>query len=476
MKKHNLLKVVLITIVVALFLTWILPITSFSYGTLVDDQGYTQVGIFDISVYVKIVFQYFTDVAIYLLAVGGFYGVLHKISGYRNLLDKIVKRFKHNEWFFLSLVMIIFAVMVSMAGMSYALFFLFPFVISVVLLMGYDKITAAMVTIGSVMVGLIGTVFSDRNVSSIYYMLGETTKADTNVPLKLIILVVGLGLLIFNVLSYAKKHRETKELVNDKYIPESTEKKSKAWPIIVVMDLVLLVMILTFVSWKEVFGIEVFNDALAVVRDFELFGFKIFDKLLGNYVVEQSIYQLGYWQWSVAELSVLLVVVSGIVSFVYGFKLNEFFDSFVKGMKSAVKPAVYVLLTYLVLVILTMNPVTITIIRPIIEISSGLNVATMSFSAFITSIMNVDMQYVATSGLQFVQYYITDQTTYPIIAVIWQSMYGLAMLVAPTSAILLATLSYLNVSYGSWLKNILKLFVELLVVLLIIITIAFLMI
>ena len=92
---------------------------------------------------------------------------------------------------------------------------------------------------------------------------------------------------------------------------------------------------------------------MAVVRDFELFGFKIFDKLLGNYVVEQSIYQLGYWQWSVAELSVLLVVVSGIVSFVYGFKLNEFFDSFVKGMKSAVKPAVYVLLTYLVLVILT---------------------------------------------------------------------------------------------------------------------------
>lgn len=473
MKKHNLLKVVLITIAIALFLTWILPVTSFSYGTLVDDQGYTQVGIFDVSVYIRIVFQYFTDVAIYLLAVGGFYGILHKISGYRNLLDKIVKKFRHNEWFFLSLVMVLFAVMASMAGMAYALLFLFPFIISIVLLMGYDKITAAMVTVGSVMVGLIGTVFSDRNVSAIYYMLGETTTSDTNVVLKVLILVVGLCLLIFNVLSYAKKHRDTKEIAADKYVPEVSEKKSKSLPIIIFMDLVLVVMILTFVSWKEVFGIEVFENVLTTIREFELFGFPIFDKLLGNYAVEQSVYQFGYWQWSVAELSVLLLVISAIIAFIYGLKLNEYFDNFIKGMKRALKPAVYVLLAYLVLVILTTNPVTITIIRPIIEATSGLNIATMSLSAFISSVMNVDIQYVATSGLQFVQYYLTDQTTYPIISVIWQSMYGLAMLIAPTSAILLVTLSYLNVSYSSWLKNVLKLFVELLVALLIILTIAF---
>ena len=47
-------------------------------------------------------------------------------------------------------------------------------------------------------------------------------------------------------------------------------------------------------------------------------------------------------------------------------------------------------------------------------------------------------------------------------------MYGLTMLVAPTSLILMATLSYLKVSYKDWLKNVWKLLLELFIILLII--------
>ena len=50
-------------------------------------------------------------------------------------------------------------------------------------------------------------------------------------------------------------------------------------------------------------------------------------------------------------------------------------------------------------------------------------------------------------------------------------MYGVAMLVAPTSVVLIATLSYLHIPYQNWLKNIWKLLLELVVVLLIIFTI-----
>ena len=45
-------------------------------------------------------------------------------------------------------------------------------------------------------------------------------------------------------------------------------------------------------------------------------------------------------------------------------------------------------------------------------------------------------------------------------------MYGLATLIAPTSVILLVTLSYLHIPYGKWLKSNWKLIVELLVLLL----------
>ena len=47
-------------------------------------------------------------------------------------------------------------------------------------------------------------------------------------------------------------------------------------------------------------------------------------------------------------------------------------------------------------------------------------------------------------------------------------MYGLAMLVAPSSVLLIASLGYTETNYGSWLKHIWKVVLELLVVLLVI--------
>ena len=56
----------------------------------------------------------------------------------------------------------------------------------------------------------------------------------------------------------------------------------------------------------------------------------------------------------------------------------------------------------------------------------------------------------------------------------FQTIYGLAMLVLPSSVILMITLSYMDISYGQWLKHIWKLFLELLVVLVVIFFVVFL--
>ena len=66
---------------------------------------------------------------------------------------------------------------------------------------------------------------------------------------------------------------------------------------------------------------------------------------------------------------------------------------------------------------------------------------------------------------------VTDKTMYPVIAVMFQSLYGAVMLVAPTSIILMGTISYLGVSYKEWLKNIWKFLLEFIVILFIIFTI-----
>lgn len=464
MKKHNLFKVVMITIVIAVLLSWIFPVTYYNANYGLVEEARDQIGIFSLMSYVGIAIQYFSHIGIYVLVVGGLYGVLHKIPGYRNLIDKITKGFKGHEWLFMSIVMVIFAVLSSMAGLSLPLILMFPFVISVVLAMGYDKITAAMVTAGSVAVGLIGSVFSVNNTYGIDAVIG--TSADGNVLVKILLLFIALALLVFNVIVYAKKHRDTKNLVEGSYIPEvSTSKKEKIWPIVVIMDIVLVVIILAFISWS-LFDITWFDKALKSITGYKILGFPLFGALLGL--------ENAFGSWTLVEATVIIILASWLVSFVYKMKFNDYITCFMNGAKRALKAAVLVVLAYVVLVATTYVPTLLTMFKPMFELTSGLNVFTMSLAAFVSSIFSVELYYAGTGVLPYVvdvAYTTLTTNDVTVLSVIWQSMYGLAMLVGPTSVVLLATLSYLHIPYGKWLKAIAKLLLELLVVLLIIFTI-----
>lgn len=463
MKKHNLLKIVGISILVTVLLTWLLPITYYNYGIVEDARQ--RAGIFDVLSYATITISYFGNICLYILAIGGFYGVIQKVNAYRNLLDKIVKGFKGKENIFMIIIMVLFAAITSTTGLSIGILFLFPFVISIILLMGYNKITAVMTTVGSVLIGLIGSTYSYANISQISQIL--SVKPTTEIIAKLIILVIGLILLIYNVLKYAKNHRDTKKISKDpSYIPVTKDKKEKIWPLVVVVDIIILIMILSFIPWADTFGLDAFTNATTKVTEFKIFGFALPGSILG------SVQAFG--SWTLTELLITIVIGAIVIALIYKVKINDFLDSFVQGAKRAIKPAVLVALIYTILILVTYHPFVLTILKPILKLTSGFNVFTMSLVAFIASIFNVEMLYAANSVLPYVLEIVTKSDIYPLIAIIWQAMYGLAMFVAPTSVILFATLSFMHVSYGDWLKAIWKLFVELLIVLLVIFTIIFL--
>ena len=128
MKKHNTFKVVLITILVFMLLTWILPAAYYSNGYV--DQGRVQMGIFDLFNYPITALSYFGYIAIFVLVVGGLYGVLNKISAYRVMLDKIVSKFKGKENIVLSVIMVLLAVLTSVCGLQLGLIIFVPKIIS----------------------------------------------------------------------------------------------------------------------------------------------------------------------------------------------------------------------------------------------------------------------------------------------------------------------------------------------------------
>lgn len=554
MKKHNILKIVLLTVLVTTLCTWIFPSASFQSQLSIGDRA--QLGIFDLYSYFIEVIRYFPYVIFMVLTTGMFYGVAYQIPAYRVLLDKLVKLFSGKESIFLAVIMILIAAIVSVTGLSFGIIFVFPFIISIILLMGYNKLVAAGVTVGSTIVGILGTTLGSSTTSYINLVLGTTLKGE--MMAKVILLVIALVLLIYNVLSYAKKTRSNTDKVlelvpmavnfekknisaekkdvekeekdtkkktssnkktsvkkSDSSKTATSEKKStsknttkkstksvstkstktttkktstktrandskteskiivkpkkniKIWPFVLVFDLVVVILAISSFDWSGIFNINIFSQTLNAIQEFEIGGFHIFEKLLGQVN--------AFGEWTVYfEIPTLIILATCFLGFIYGLKLDEFLDGVVVGIKKAFQPMVCMLLLYLVLVIATYNPFQLNITKFLMDITKDFNVLIMSIVAMFSSIFNIECTYVAQSTLPYVATVVTDGTVYPLIAIIFQSIYGLMMLVAPTSVILIGTLSYLDISYKQWLKHIWKLFLELLAVLVVIFFIIFL--
>ena len=462
MKKHNTLKVILLSIVVLFLFTWIFPGASFNSELTVGNRN--QMGIFDLISYPSLTLTYFGYILVYVLLIGGFYGVAHKIPAYRKALDKIVKLFHKKDALLLSIISVLVAVFVSVTGLSMGVLFFFPFIIALVLLMGYNKLVAASVTAGATAVGLIGTTFGSQTVNMINNYLSTTVY--TEIAIKVLLLILGLGLLIFNTLRYAKNVKSKVDQEENIFVPEKIKaaeaKKTNSVFFAVIYGFTTILMIIAFLPWEELFKITMFTDALTAIKGFEIASFPIFSKILGS-----SLNAFGSWTLS-SEMLVVLFIMTILLGLIYKVKFSDFMESFIGGMKRAIYPAALMLLVYTCLIIVTFNPFQLFITDFLLNITKGFNVVTMTFVAFVSSLFNVEAAYTAQSTLPYLITVVTDKEFYSIIALIFQAIYGLAMLVVPTSVVLIGVLSYLEISYTQWLKHIWKLFLELLILLLIV--------
>lgn len=466
MKKHNALKVVIITLLVFILLSWLLPAAM--YQTTYQEIGRSQVGIFDLFSYnyLSTVLSYFGYVAAFVLVVGGFYGVLIKTGAYRRMLDAICKKFKGKEAICLAIIMLLFAVATSFCGVQLALLMFFPFVISLVLMMGYNKLAATAVTAGSVAVGLMGTTFAYSTIQVLAQYLSVTVTSE--IWTKLIILVIGLVLLIFYVVKFGKKAGTKEDADKNDYIPEPVKgnKKKRVWPLVVILDVIFVVMILGFISWYGAFNLTTFDDATTAVTEFAIADFPIFGKILGVGLP-------SFGNWSLFELITVMIVAIIVMKFVYGIKWDEVIEGFGAGVKKALLPAAIILLIYTCLVLTTYNSYQLFLYKAILSLSKGFNIFTTGLVIIVSSIFSGDALYAFYNVIPYFMSVVKDTSVYPLVAVIFQSLFGLATLVLPTSVPLMVTLAYLKVPYQKWLKYIWKILVTLLVILFIIFTIVF---
>lgn len=483
MKKYNTLFVVIFTVLFLMLLTWLLPVTYLN-GTFVSDVR-AQMGIMDLFTYPSYLIYNFIYILIYVLLVGVFYGVLNKTGAYRQILDSIVKFLKGKEVIFLCILTLLVSTVVSFTGFTYEAILFFPFIIAIVLMLGHNKITASLVTIGPVMTGIMGSTFSKLVTGTYNDILNSNATIVGYTDLiwaKLAVLVVTNIILIVYTILYVKysnnkvektvetedkddSKEEVVEIEDSMFIPSKPEEKTKKWPLVTILVLTFLIIVISTINWTDAFQITFFTDILTKIDELTIGGYPVIPKILGSLV--------AFGNWSYNEYMVLLFIVIAVIKFVYHIKAEELFDSVFDGLKNYIYAATVVFVSYTILITTSNHPVMLTILKPLLELTDGFNMITLSIGTLFSALFNTDLGFHRYSilPLTYVTSYINDTSVYGLCGLITQSMNGLALLVAPTSAVLLFNLSTLKITYFEWLKKVGLLFVALLAVLMITFTI-----
>ena len=447
MKKHSLFKVILIVLGALLAVSGILAILGYFVPAL--EGKYTMIALGDVLINFVQSFYYFFDTVVYLLVLGAFYGVLNEVPAYKKLVDNIAQKVKGHSELFIFIVTALFV----------------PFIIAIIMLLGYDKLVAISSTIVSMLVGFIGGIFATFRDPNSYYGYSATTIekmtdiSNTSLLLpKLILLVLGIALLIF----FIKKHIKN---VNDKKVKyelnESNEvsvsevkgdyKNIKTWPIIVMLSVILVILILGYLPWNTLFGIKCFDKF-----NEWLLGIKIGEFTIFSNIVSGNMYAFGNWASLGSYMSIIitLILFTLIIKFVYKIKFDETVHNFVNGSKKMVGTVFLVILTYAILVSTYNHSFISTIITWVSESKLGINLVTASIISAIGSLLHSDLYYTVAGVYSPLISAVSDESMLATYAMTFQSIYGIVGIIGPTSFLLIVALKYLDVPYTSWVKYI----------------------
>ena len=462
MKKHSLFKVILIVFGVLLLVNGGLAVA----GQFVDKlNAFKMVPLGDTFINFTQSFYYFFDAAVYLLVIGAFYGVLKEVPAYKKLIDNIASKVKSHSKLFVIIITILFALLTSFTGLIGAILIFVPFVAAIVLALGYDKLVAITSTVVSMLVGFIGGVYVTFRDPNNYYGYGATTieKLSTldlysNIWAKLVLLVLGTALLVFFITRYIKNLQDKKV----KYeLNESNEvlvsevkgdyKNIKTWPMIVILSVILVILVLGYLPWNSLFGIECFDK----FNDW-LLGLKIGEFSVFSNVITANAYSLGNWAslGSYMAIIITLIIFTLIIKFVYRIKFDDVIDNFMNGAKKMIPTVFLVMITYAILVCAYNFGFMSNIISLISESKLGLNVLTGTLISGLGTLLHTDLYYTVAGVYSTMIAQVTDESLYSVYAVLFQSVYGIVSIIGPTSFLVIFALKYFDVPYTTWVKYI----------------------
>lgn len=495
MKKNNLFKAVGIVILFYILMSWIVPIVYSIGGWKAEVSN--QIGFISIINVVLETFSGFGSVILYVILVGAFYGVLKATGAYDKLIDFLSERSNGKEKVTLITTIVLMAIISSISGLDLGLLIVFPLLMGLIVKIGYDKMVALSATVGATIIGMYGATFAGTLYGANNTIL-KLDKYDQIIP-KVVLFVAGLTALIVFVLLYIKNKELVKSTTNTKNVVkeekisakksekvkknssktrknvkpkkvERTKKETKecgAIPALVVIVNLLVVFILGTTNWGGIFKSNWFETAHNSWTGVKVGGFEILNKLFGGVDAFGSWFAPTRFQ----TYSLLLIIAMVAIVIIYRTSIEEAFEGFVDGIRSFVVPTILTILACSVFVLVYYNPFISPVTTALLKATTDFNVALTGIYTIINSVFYVDYYYLAYAVLASLTTVFDDSSILSVVSVMFANLYSLVMLVAPTSVILLISLSISDVKYTDWIKFIWKLAVALFVISFIVFTV-----
>lgn len=471
-KSYSLICGIAICFLLYVVLSWFVPTATIAENAVTANSA-SPVGLFGLVYYPGLTIGTFIQFGLIILAIGGLYGVMVKTGVYAKLVNDFAEKFKGKEKLFLICLIVAYAVINSVAGVPFALLVTVPFFMAVVLKLGYNKITACASTVGAMLVGSLASTYGYNVAGSATSILGVSI--GTGVLSRFILLVLVTVLFVLFIIGSKVSKKENKTTKKTKknevskneesilFLEEETTSKRSTLPIKILFILTVVIAMISMYNWNTLLKLDIFESFYEDLLAIKIGSYPIFKNLLG---VSNP---FGYWDSY--ELVGLLIIASMIIGWVYNVKFKETFIGFIEGAKKVLKPAFYVTIANIVFTLMLSASSTGYMLTWLTDKLANITEEFNVFSAIGSSVLggffynhfyylfsSVGQVFTLTCGAEY----------YAVLMFIVQSIYGIVMLILPTSLFLVGGLSLLDISYKEWIKYIWKYLLQIFIIVVVI--------
>lgn len=395
------------------------------------------------------------DVALFVLIIGGFLGVVTETGALDAGVGGLVKKLKGKELMLIPVLMIIFSLGGSSYGMAEETLAFYALITATMMAAGFDPIVAVSTVLLGAGCGVLGSTvnpFAIGAAVSAAGAVGVEINQGAVIGLGVILWITTLVISIVYVMKYAKKVRadKSKTILSNEELKSAKDAFSQETGEILELNgkrkLVLGLFVMSFVVM--ILGVIPWND----------FGVTIFD----NTTSWLNGTPLGAWWFP--ELTVWFFLMAVIIGLVYRMPEQKIVKSFIAGSADMVGVALVIGISRGISFMMANSGLDLYILDKAAGVLSGVSGMLFANMAYVIY-MALSFLIPSTSGLASVSMPIFAPLAQKlniapeIIVGAFSAGSGIVNLVTPTSGVVMGGLAIAKVDYSTWVKFVTKLLV-----------------